>query len=191
MSIYAQLREQIDLRCAAGGYGAVINRSGFMLCIFHDEKTPSMKLYPDHFYCFGCGKYGDITDFVMQVFGFSKHEALEMLKNNFNLTNEKQPFLKIQQNSSKSEENRIYQFLQDYRKELIEYRTIYAPKTHEDKLHPLFIESLQNLDRIEYYCDIFIEGSDNDHAKFIESHRKEIGYIEQQNKTSHLSKLAV
>jgi len=30
-------------------------------CIFHDDSTPSMVLYPDSdsFFCFGCGEWGD------------------------------------------------------------------------------------------------------------------------------------
>lgn len=31
-------------------------------CPFHDEKTPSMVLYGDHGYCFGCGKYAKLED---------------------------------------------------------------------------------------------------------------------------------
>jgi DNA polymerase I-like protein with 3'-5' exonuclease and polymerase domains len=38
------------------------------LCPFHDENTPSFTIYPDNtFYCFGCERYGDITD-VDQVY---------------------------------------------------------------------------------------------------------------------------
>lgn len=43
----------------------------YMRCIFHDEKTPSLRLqdehkpfdYP-HFECFGCGQVGDLLEFV-------------------------------------------------------------------------------------------------------------------------------
>lgn len=45
-------------------YGIEINRSGFCRCPFHTEKTASMKIYAQSFYCFGCGAGGDVIDFV-------------------------------------------------------------------------------------------------------------------------------
>ena len=36
-------------------------------CPFHGEKTPSFYVYPDHFYCFGCGAHGDAIGFVMRM----------------------------------------------------------------------------------------------------------------------------
>lgn len=41
-------------------------------CLFHEDRNPSMKLYDDHFYCFGCGKHGDVTDMVGELFGLSR-----------------------------------------------------------------------------------------------------------------------
>ena len=45
-------------------YGIEINRAGFCRCPFHTEKTASMKIYAQSFYCFGCGAGGDVIDFV-------------------------------------------------------------------------------------------------------------------------------
>ena len=36
-------------------------------CPFHDEKTPSMVLYEDHFYCFGCKENGDAIKLYMKI----------------------------------------------------------------------------------------------------------------------------
>ena len=37
------------------------------LCPFHNEKTPSFNVLDDKgfYHCFGCGKHGDIFNFVM------------------------------------------------------------------------------------------------------------------------------
>lgn len=35
-------------------------------CPFHNEKTPSFTVYPDHFHCFGCGVHGDVFDWLKQ-----------------------------------------------------------------------------------------------------------------------------
>ena len=38
------------------------------LCPFHQEKTPSFSVDPQKgfWYCFGCGRGGDVIDFVME-----------------------------------------------------------------------------------------------------------------------------
>ena len=51
------------------------------LCPFHQEKTPSFSVDPDRglFYCFGCGKGGNIVSFIMEKEGLSFPEAIEFL----------------------------------------------------------------------------------------------------------------
>ena len=59
------------------------NRAGFICCPFHREKTASMKIYKDSFYCFGCGFGGDIFDFVKKIDGISFKEAYASLGGNY------------------------------------------------------------------------------------------------------------
>ncbi len=50
------------------------------LCPFHDERTPSLFIFPDnHFYCYGCGEHGDAIDFVMKLKGYEFAEAVRSL----------------------------------------------------------------------------------------------------------------
>ncbi len=60
-------------------YGLQANRKGFLCCPFHREDTPSLKIYKDSYYCFGCGKGGDVFNFVMDFEGVSFREAYEKL----------------------------------------------------------------------------------------------------------------
>jgi len=41
-------------------------------CPFHEEKTPSFIVFPDtqRYRCFGCGKGGDIFNFIMEQEGW-------------------------------------------------------------------------------------------------------------------------
>jgi len=49
-----------------------------------------MKLYDDHFYCFGCLKHGDVTDMVGELFGISPKEAAEKIAHDFGISYDKQ-----------------------------------------------------------------------------------------------------
>jgi len=57
-------------------YGFKPDRSGFIRCPFHHgDRTASLKIYRDSFYCFGCGASGDIFKFVMLMDGVSFKDA--------------------------------------------------------------------------------------------------------------------
>jgi DNA primase len=51
------------------------------LCPFHQEKTPSLSVSPSKqvFYCFGCGKGGDVITFIRELEHLSYVEAVERL----------------------------------------------------------------------------------------------------------------
>lgn len=53
------------------------------LCPFHSEKTPSFAVDPkrQQFKCFGCGKQGDVLDFIQFLSGKSLPEAQAVLEN--------------------------------------------------------------------------------------------------------------
>jgi DNA polymerase len=49
-------------------------------CPFHDDNEPSCAIYPDHFYCFGCGHRGSRLDWLMRIEGMTVSEAVAHLK---------------------------------------------------------------------------------------------------------------
>lgn len=62
---------------------------GYMaVCPFHQEKTPSMSVDRARglYHCFGCGKGGDIFDFVRETRGVEFTEALDMLASKAGIT---------------------------------------------------------------------------------------------------------
>ena len=73
--ILKAVRERLPLDEAASYLGLEPTRAGMCLCPFHSEKTPSMKLYPTHFHCFGCGAHGDVIDLWAKVEGVRPFEA--------------------------------------------------------------------------------------------------------------------
>lgn len=60
-----KIKQSLSMREVVERYGIRIDRKGFCCCPFHNEKTPSMKIYKDSSYCFGCGRSDDIFSFVM------------------------------------------------------------------------------------------------------------------------------
>jgi len=53
---------------------------GKICCPFHDDSTPSLHVYDDHFHCYGCGAHGDAIDWLMIVEGLDRDAALLLLE---------------------------------------------------------------------------------------------------------------
>jgi hypothetical protein len=49
-------------------------------CPFHDDPNPSCSIYPDHFHCHGCGARGTRLDWLVEVEGLTRAEALNVLQ---------------------------------------------------------------------------------------------------------------
>ena len=68
-------------------YGFKIEKGGAICCPFHNEKTPSFKIYKNgtRYHCFGCGESGDVITFVMKYCGIDFKQALARINYDFNL----------------------------------------------------------------------------------------------------------
>jgi hypothetical protein len=56
------------------------NLSRKIHCPFHDDGTPSLHVYDDHFHCYGCGAHGDAVDWLMIVEGLDRGAALHLIE---------------------------------------------------------------------------------------------------------------
>src|SRR6185312_130225 len=80
----AAIRERIRIEDVVGDY-VQLKRAGADslkgLCPFHNEKSPSFHVRPNHgqFHCFGCGEGGDVYAFVQKIEHVSFVEAVELL----------------------------------------------------------------------------------------------------------------
>lgn len=77
---WSGLKARFDLReiAAAGLPGADWSRDK-VICPFHQERTPSMHVWEDHFFCFGCGASGDVFDWLMRTEGLTRPQAAKRL----------------------------------------------------------------------------------------------------------------
>ena len=57
-NVFAEIKSMLSMQEVARFYGLEMNRAGMACCPFHNDKNPSLKVYDDHFYCFGCGAAG-------------------------------------------------------------------------------------------------------------------------------------
>lgn len=50
-----------------------------ILCIFHKEKTPSLRVLPNgQFRCYGCGEIGDVKDHPELRQAIDRHEVARL-----------------------------------------------------------------------------------------------------------------
>ncbi|MEF9942304.1 MAG: DNA primase [Lachnospiraceae bacterium] len=79
------VRARNDIVDVISGYVKLQKKgsSYFGLCPFHNEKSPSFSVSPGKqmYYCFGCGRGGNVFTFIMEYENYSFAEALKMLAN--------------------------------------------------------------------------------------------------------------
>ena len=175
MTIFEAVKSRVTPRMAAERYGLHVSRSGMVRCLFHEDTTPSMKLYDDHYHCFGCQVSGDVIHLTAKLFGITDQEAAKKLAADFGVqkeqTEEKTSVLaKLSRFQEQAEQERLcVRVLRDYLHLLEEWRTKYAPKTPEEALDDRFVEALQMYDCIEYLLDTLIAGKSEERAEVVKA----------------------
>ena len=163
------IKDRLTMRDALERCGYSVNKKGFMCCPFHSEKTPSMRIYEKDFHCFGCHEHGDVITFVQKIFGLSFQETLRKIDADFGLniygdhsfeelrqSHYQQKALQAKrerkENERKKAEKEYWEAFDEW-KRLDDNKREYAPKTPNEKLHPLFVESIQKIDYQKYVLD--------------------------------------
>jgi hypothetical protein len=82
--LYKEVKNKIEIWDVALWLGIDVNQ-GYSSCPFHREDTPSMKLYPNRYFCFGCGASGDSIDLTSKLLGVSSWVAVNRLNEAFKL----------------------------------------------------------------------------------------------------------
>ena len=82
---FATIKEAVPMREVVSFYGYEPNRTGFICCPFHTEKTPSLKINERSFHCFGGGAHGSVIDFVALLFNLDPLGAVKRLAADFRI----------------------------------------------------------------------------------------------------------
>ncbi len=87
MSLIETIKERVSITELLSHYGLTVDRNGFTRCPFHQEKTPSMKVYvnDNRVKCFGCGVSSDQIDFVARMNRCNVPDAIRYLGEVFHL----------------------------------------------------------------------------------------------------------
>ena len=130
MNLFEAVKAAVTPHMAAERYGLPVRQGNMICCPFHADRTPSMKLNDDYFYCFGRGASGDVIDLAARLFSLSGYDAAKKLAADFGITGQKPSILaKLQRGKSQAEaERRCFRVLGDYLQILQDWKVHCAPQ---------------------------------------------------------------
>ncbi len=175
INLFAQIKTAVSVKEAAKYYGLEVNRGNMVCCPFHNDRTPSMKLNEDYFYCFGCGASGDVIDLAARLFSLSGYDAVKKLATDFGMTEQKPSILaKLQRGNSQAEtERRCFRALGDYLRILQDWKEHCAPRSPEDAIDPRYAEACHMLERIGNMLDILAFGTPQERGEVVADLQKD------------------
>jgi hypothetical protein len=185
-NIFEEIRNMVAMPDVAKFYGLEISHSGMACCPFHNDNTPSMKIYETNYFCFGCGATGDCTGFVAKLFNISQLEAAKKISYDFGLRLFTQEIAVLVQ-IGLSPEREYQQWLQNarlsvskYLNLLNEWRLKYKPDNSLENIHPHFEESLLQTGYTEYIGEVLVYGTDNEKRELYYKNKAEIQRIQKR-----------
>lgn len=191
MGLFDEVKQNVTVRQAAEMYGLKPNRSGLIRCIFHNDKSPSMKV-DRRYYCFGCGCTGDAVDFTAQLFGIGLRDAAIKLADDFGIaysnrgrdSPKKQTVIKkkeaIPEEKWQAEYLKCLRTYLDYKSLLLDWKEQYAPRNRYEEWDDRFITALRELTVVEYYLDTLLFGDQADKEFIVREKIQEVKNIEQK-----------
>ena len=163
MSIYTQIKKAVSVKEAAERYGLSVTRHGMARCPFHEDRSPSLKLNEDYYYCFGCHAIGDVIDFTSNLLQLCKYHAARQLAADFGIrVNDSEieqkytavPVIPENPNLAVFRNNEILcmQALGSYEWLLEEWMEEYAPE-EPGEFDPRYVHACHMLPPVKYLLD--------------------------------------
>lgn len=161
------IKERLTMSDVLSRYGFAVNRR--IPCPLHNGTDNNFEIKNRNWRCYSrCGS-GDVISFVEKLFNITFQEALRRIDADFSLniygehtfeelrrSHYEQKALEARRKKDKLEREKAdaeYWEAFDEWKRLFENRIKYKPRCSDEKLHPLFVESLQKLDFQRYILD--------------------------------------
>ena len=187
MSIFEEVKSQLNIRQVVEFYGFKVNRSKQFVCPFHNDHKPSASIKNDYFNCFVCGAGGDLITFTAKLHGLSNIDACKKLDQDFHLGLSQQPVshidrLKADRERAKRQaelkrQKEIENLIQHTGNVLADYHRYLWQGIH---LYPYdnirHIRALQELTQATYYLECY----DDNPKEFSIAFRKQVEHIERR-----------
>ncbi len=172
MDPFEYIRSNLDILEVAQRYGIEVNRHHKALCIFHQDKNPSMSFKDNRFKCFSCGVGGSSIDLVQKLFLLEPLQAVKKINVDFgislNLKTDYRPDMgKIQEIERERQLLRAFDRWCD--RTYSEYARLarfywqnmqkYKPKPGDTDFHPLYVEAIHQWEPVNYILDILLKGT--------------------------------
>ena len=187
MSIFDEVKQQLNIRQVVEYYGFKVNRAGQFICPFHNDHKPSASIKNDYFNCFVCGAGGDLITFTAKLHGLSNYDACKKLVSDFRLNISTEP--QTQADKLKADRERAKRQAELKRQKeienLIQHTGLVLASYHcylwqGKQLYPYghirHIRALQELTQAQYYLDCYDSNPENYSLKF----RKQVEHIERR-----------
>lgn len=152
--LYRKVKEAVSMQQAVEYCGLHV-QNGKCLCPFHQDRRPSMKIYPDGkgYYCFSCGSGGDLIKFVARYRDVRNYEAAKELAGAFGVLVQVPVTYREKREAEKRRRHQreLDQFVRRSRMYLTAYRGLLCEAIRER--NERFWEGLGNLTYVEYLLD--------------------------------------
>lgn len=160
-----QIKSSLTMYQLIRDYGFQINHDSFMCCPFHEEKTPSFKVYEKDYHCFGCGAHGDVITFVMTYFNLTFSQAILKLSSDFGISTDLKHTSEASAEIEKKRKERAQlqaekeKKRKEYFQKAAEFRQAqrdiidYCPKNEFDFVHEAYIQALHKIEYLRYYLE--------------------------------------
>lgn len=175
MNIFETVKVSVPPSRAAEHYGLTVSRSGMTRCPFHDDRHPSMKLYDDHYHCFGCQENGDVIAFTSKLFGITPLEAAQKLAADFGIREGRPSVLaKLKMYTTQAENEKLcFRVLREYMHTLQDWKVRFSPQTPDDDPDDRFVEACHMLECTQYMLDLLTIGSPEERTELVSDMMKD------------------
>jgi hypothetical protein len=186
MDLFENVKETVPIVNAAEVLGFHVHSGGYINCPLHTDHTPSLKLYPDHFYCYSCNTHGDVIDLARITLRCSPLEAVQYLADVFGISSGSAIPVDLQARFQNEKERRITDWNASKAKASITRKLLdilcfikYWQKEHSPMdiatdIDALYAESLNLECSVTYLCDLMRSGEPADQELFMKNSKEKM-----------------
>jgi DNA primase len=188
MSIFEEVKQELNIRQVVEHYGYKVNRAGQFICPFHNDHKPSASIKNDYFNCFVCGAGGDVITFTARLHGLKNYDACKKLASDFNLhiaTAPPQTAIdrlkadreRVKKQAELKKQKELEELIQHTGSVLADYhRYLWQGIQFYPFEHKRHIRGLQRLTEAQYYLKCY----DSNPEEYSKQCRKQVGTIERR-----------